>query len=325
MRSRICSENLDWCIETRGLTRRFGKITAVDRLDLKVANGTVCAFLGSNGAGKTTTIKMLMNIIFPTAGESRVFGKRSQDLDQQDYARIGYVSENQKLPDWMTVDQLLRFLRPMYPTWDDQFCDLLLEFFELPKERKIAQLSRGMRMKAALVSSLAYRPELLMMDEPFTGLDPLVRDELTQGILEMTQQEHWTVLISSHDIDDVEPLADTICIIHEAKLRIYEPLEGLYDRFRSISLESVQAERVREGAPATWLGAAAAQTRVSFIDSAYRKGELEVAVRTRFPDARNLKIERLTLKSIFIALLRSLQPNRKNLGELYESHFKSTP
>ena len=325
MRSRNCSENPDWSIETRGLTRRFGKITAVDRLDLKVAKGTVCAFLGSNGAGKTTTIKMLMDIISPTAGESLVFAKRSQQLEESDYAKIGYVSENQKLPDWMTVDQVLRFLRPMYPAWDDQFCNLLLNFFELPGNRRISQLSRGMRMKAKLVSSLAYRPELLVMDEPFTGLDPLVRDELTQGILEMTQQEHWTVFISSHDIDDVEPLADTIGIIHEGRLRLYEPLEGLYDQFRGVSLESDQAKRVGEGAPATWLVAAAAQTRVSFIDSAYRKGELEVAVRTRFPDARNLKIERLTLKSIFIALLRSLQPNRKNLGELYESHFKSTP
>ncbi len=130
-----------------------------------------------------------------------------------DKARSGIAAsaeENQRLPEWMTVEQLINFCRPMYPTWDPAFCTKLLEEFDLPLDRKLKHLSRGMKMKAALLTSLAYRPRLLVLDEPFSGLDPLVRDEVIRGMLELTEQENWTVLISSHDIDEVERLADWV-------------------------------------------------------------------------------------------------------------------
>src|SRR5471032_3624619 len=134
-----------------------------------------------------------MNLLRPTAGTSRVLGVDSGRLGEKERAQIGYVSENQQLPLWMTVRQLLDYCRPFYPAWDRALEKTLLARFELPESRKLAQLSRGMLMKAALLSSLAYRPKLLVLDEPFSGLDPLVRDEFIGGVLEVSAAGNWTV------------------------------------------------------------------------------------------------------------------------------------
>src|SRR6188474_852043 len=171
-------------IETQNLTRRFGRMEAVHELNLAVPTGSVFALLGPNGAGKTTTLKLLMNLLPATAGSARVLGVDSRKLGERELAQIGYVSENQKLPEWMTVRQLLDYCRPFYPSWDPALEAKLLTQFDLPSERKLKQLSRGMKMKAALLSTLAYRPKLLVLDEPFSGLDPVVRDDFTRGLLE---------------------------------------------------------------------------------------------------------------------------------------------
>ncbi len=151
-----------------------------------------------------------MNLLEPTSGEARVLGVDSRKLGPRERERIGYVSENQKLPEWMTVRQLLDYCRPFYPTWDRDLEASLLKQFELPPERRIRELSRGMMMKAALLTSLPYRPKLLVLDEPFSGLDPLVRDEFIRGMLEVSQQSDWSIFISSHDINEVEQLADRV-------------------------------------------------------------------------------------------------------------------
>jgi len=173
-------------IETIKLSRRFRRLDAVHHLDLSVTEGSIHAFLGPNGAGKTTTIRMLLNIIPPSSGEATVLGTKSRKLAQRDFEKIGYVSENQKLPLWMTVAQLMNYLRPLYPTWDNPFAEKLLKDFDLPLGQKLKHLSRGMRMKTALVGALAFRPRLLVLDEPFSGLDPLVREEFLEGIIELT-------------------------------------------------------------------------------------------------------------------------------------------
>ena len=164
--------------------------------------------MGPNGAGKTTTVKLLMNIIEPTSGRAIVLGTDSRRLGPTQFQQIGYVSENQEAPEWMTVDYLMAYLKPFYPTWDDGRAQELLKAFELPGDRKLKHLSRGMRMKAALASSLAYRPKLLVLDEPFTGLDPLVRDEFIEGLVGIAQDT--TMLISSHDLAEIESFATHI-------------------------------------------------------------------------------------------------------------------
>ncbi|HVW20476.1 MAG TPA: ABC transporter ATP-binding protein [Opitutaceae bacterium] len=180
-------------IEIQNLSRRFGRTDAVHDLSLSVPEGSVFALLGPNGAGKTTTIKILMNLIDPTSGRALVLGVDSRKIGPRERAQIGYVSENQSLPLWMTIRQLLAYCRPFYPTWDLALETTLLEQFDLPAERRLKNLSRGMLMKVALLAALAYRPKLLVLDEPFSGLDPMVRDEFVQGILEASGLGEWTV------------------------------------------------------------------------------------------------------------------------------------
>ncbi|HSR43439.1 MAG TPA: ABC transporter ATP-binding protein, partial [Longimicrobiales bacterium] len=168
-------------VGTRGLTHRYGRHTALVDVDLDVPEGSLYALLGPNGAGKTTLMKILLGLLRPTSGQVRVRGRDVARLTAVDRRRIGYVAEGQELPDWMTVRQLQEYLAPLYPSWDGELAADLQERFRLAPGRKIRQLSRGERMKAALLSALAFRPEVLIMDEPFTGMDALVKDELVSG------------------------------------------------------------------------------------------------------------------------------------------------
>jgi len=215
-------------LRTDDLSKRFGRTPVLDRVTFDVAEGSVFALVGPNGAGKTTTIKILMNIIEPTTGRAEVLGADSRRLLPQHFAQIGYVSENQELPEWMTVDYFLNYLKPFYPTWDEGRARGLVDQFALPRSRKLKHLSRGMRMKAALVSSLAYRPRLLVLDEPFTGLDPLVRDELIEGLVESAEQT--TILLSSHDLTEIESFASHIGYLDQGKLEFGEELSALTAR-----------------------------------------------------------------------------------------------
>ena len=175
-------------ITIENLHKRFRKTEAVAGLSLQVPEGQVTACLGPNGAGKSTTIKCLLNLHRPDSGSASILGVDSRKLGPAQFTQIGYVSENMELPLWMTVKQFLDYCRPLYPNWDAAFEKRLLTQFDLPLTTKLKDLSRGMRMKAALLSSLAYRPKLVVLDEPFSGLDPLVRDEFIRGLLELTER-----------------------------------------------------------------------------------------------------------------------------------------
>lgn len=291
-------------IATHALTRRFGRTEAIHELTFGVPEGSVCALLGPNGAGKSTTIKLLMNLLRPTSGQARVLGVESAKLRAAQLAQIGYVSENQQLPLWMTVRQFLDYCRPFYPTWDRDLEKSLLARFELPPDRKLKHLSRGMTMKAALLSSLAYRPRLLILDEPFTGLDPVVRDDLVQGLLETADAGGWTALISSHDIDEVERLADRIAMLDAGRLRLEEATESLLGRFRRIEVDLQGGEAHLNDAPKTWLRIECSGDRVRFVDTRYDAAITERACRDRFPHAAASAMP-MTLREIFVALART--------------------
>jgi ABC-type multidrug transport system ATPase subunit len=239
-------------IATTNLTCRYGRTEAVRNLTLTVEPGSVFALLGPNGAGKTTTVRTLMNILRPSSGRATVGGVDSRQLGPRELASIGYVSENQKLPAWMTVDELFAYCRPLYPGWDDALCRTLARDFDLPLTIKIGRLSRGMRVKAALVSSLAYRPRILVLDEPFSGLDPVVRDDLVHGVLELAGQEQWTVFLSSHDLDEVERLVDTVGFLDAGSLVLCEPFADLHARFRRVEVTTADADEVRLKADTTY-------------------------------------------------------------------------
>lgn len=293
-------------IEVRGLTKSYRNKNAVDGIDFAIEPGTIFAYLGPNGAGKTTTIQCLTDIQRPTAGEARLFGVDSRKLGSEEFQRIGYVSENQKLHEWMTVQQLLDYCRPLYPSWDEPFCQQLLAQFELPRDQKIKSLSRGMKMKASLVSSLAYRPEILILDEPFSGLDPVVREDFIEGVLELTAGGDWTIFISSHDIDDVERLADRVAILDEGKIILDESADSLRDRFRKVNFGLANADtEIPNDLPAGWLRPRAASRRVELVESRFEPNGLEERIRGFWPEATGVETERMTLKEIYLAIIRS--------------------
>jgi ABC-type multidrug transport system ATPase subunit len=292
-------------IETSALGKSFGSNAAVKGLNLEVPEGTVFAFLGPNGAGKTTTIKMLMNIIRPTGGEASILGIKSTDLGAEHFTQIGYVSENQEIPEWMTVKRLINYCKAFYPNWDDAFCDRLLKQYQLPLDRPLKSLSRGMKMKATLLSSLVYRPRLLVLDEPFTGLDVLVRDEFVRGVLELSEQEKWTVFVSSHDIDEVERLADWVGIIKEGELQLCEPASSLQARFRKIdAVLSTDGDGIGQ-VPESWLLIERAGHRLSFIESQYLEGNTERELQQRVPGCEQIDASAMSLRDIFLALART--------------------
>lgn len=293
-------------IETQGLTRRFGRTEAVHGLDLAVPAGSVFALLGPNGAGKTTTLKLLMNLLRPTAGTAQVLGVDSRKLGEKEFAQIGYVSEGQEQPLWMTVRQLLDYCRPFYPTWDREMEATLLRRFELPADRRLQDLSRGMLMKAALLSSLAYRPKLLVLDEPFSGLDALVRDEFIKGVLEVSALGEWTVVVSSHDIEEVERLADRVAMIEGGRLALNETTEVLQARFRRVEVTvSGNAEGEAGGGawPGTWVEREAAGRVVRFVETRFDRVRTEAACRERWPEAQ-VTAHAMTLREIFMVLAR---------------------
>jgi ABC-2 type transport system ATP-binding protein len=292
-------------IETHAITHRYARVTAVQDLQLSVPEGSIYAFLGPNGAGKTTTIKLLLNLLQPTKGRATVLGVDSTRLGPPEFAQIGYVSENQQLPDWMTVQQLIDFCRPMYRAWDGAFCSRMLKDFRLPPDRKLKNLSRGMRTKAKLLTSLAYRPRLLVLDEPFTGLDPLVRDEVIHGILELTEQENWSVFISSHDIDEVERFADWVGFIDGGRLRVAESTADLCGRFKRLDCVVPAGSRLASEAPQSWLALETHQSSFSVIESQYSSGESEKRLATLFSGATDVTATDLSLREIFIALAQA--------------------
>jgi ABC-2 type transport system ATP-binding protein len=299
-------------ISTSQLTCRYGRTEAVRDLSLTVGAGSIFALLGPNGAGKTTTIRTLMNILRPTSGDARVLGVDSRRLGARELSTIGYVSENQKLPLWMTVGELLEYCRAFYPSWDERLCDKLVSDFDLQREGRISRLSRGMRVKVALVSSLAYRPRLLVLDEPFSGLDPVVRDDLVHGVLELAGQEQWTVFLSSHDLDEVERMVDAVGFLDGGRLVLGEPFADLNSRFRRIEVttEAEGGQLPPETDDSNWLGVQRSGRIVRFVDSRYLPGESERRAQTAFGGTR-VEVTPLTLREIFVAIVRERRMARR--------------
>jgi ABC-2 type transport system ATP-binding protein len=291
-------------VETRDLTRRFGRLEAVRGLDLLVPAGSVFAILGPNGAGKTTTLKLLMNLVRATRGSATVLGADTRRLGPKEFQRIGYVSENQRLPEWMTPDEFFEYCRPFYPTWDESLRRQLEADLALTSTMPLRALSRGTRMKAALLASLAYRPDLLVLDEPFTGLDPVVRDELARGLLQASGDRPMTVLISSHDIDDVERLADWIGFMRDGRIEFAEPVSVLLDRFRLVEVVSATDAPAPLPSDPLWLPQGSAGRTLRFVDTAYDRPDASSRIAAAFP-ASDIHTSPMPLRDIFVALARS--------------------
>jgi ABC-2 type transport system ATP-binding protein len=290
-------------IAIEDLTKRFRDVVALNGLNMAVPEGSIFGFVGPNGAGKTTAIKVVMNILQATSGRAQVLDWDSRDLAGNVFCSIGYVSENQKLPEWMRVADFLAYVRNFYPTWDRALENDLVKRFDLPAKRKLKMLSRGMRMKVALASSLAYRPRLVVMDEPFSGLDPLVRDELIECLLHGAADA--TVLISSHDLAEIETFATHIGYLEAGQLRFSEDLKSLASRFRQIEL-ALGASSLPHGAlPASWMHLDLSNSTARFIESRYDQERTPSTILQVFGDAKTATYTPMSLRSIFLAIARN--------------------
>jgi ABC-2 type transport system ATP-binding protein len=290
-------------IRTENLSKKFFSVRAVRQLNLEVPQGAIYALVGPNGAGKTTAIKVLMNILRPTRGAAEVLGINSSRLRGAAFTQIGYVSENQQQPEWMRVNQFFDYLRPFYPTWDRQLENSLIRQMQLPLDRKLRHLSRGMKMKAALASSLAYRPKLIVLDEPFSGLDPLVRDELVESLLERASEA--TILISSHDLAEIESFSSHVGYMEEGQLKLSEEMSSLSNRFRDVQVTLNAPAALPERLPATWMQFATSGTTFQFIDSQFEQERTRAAIHSFFGDVRDVTFTPMTLRAIFLAMAKS--------------------
>jgi ABC-2 type transport system ATP-binding protein len=314
-------------IQTRELAKVYRGVQALHPLTLDVPQGAVFALVGHNGAGKTTLIKLLMNMIHPSSGSATILGKDTSTLTGQDFTRIAYASENQELPDWMTVGQFLKYLKGFYPTWDDA---ALVQQLDLPLNRKLKALSRGMLMKAALASILAFRPSVILLDEPFSGLDPLVRDELIEALMSRVNPRSLaanealaaegavrpTILISSHDLAEVESFATHIGFLHQGQLLFAEEMSSLVARFREITITlpppspgEAPAVLTRSSAPApeSWLLLEATLTAARFVHIHYDTEPVPAQIAAVFPTQvePHVHVAPMSLRAIFLALAKS--------------------
>jgi ABC-2 type transport system ATP-binding protein len=295
-------------IETHGVAKRFGRFEAIDDLNLAVPEGAVFALIGANGAGKSTTIRMLMNILRPDRGEIRVLGRPSQSLEAADFERIGYVSESQAPPAGLTVEQFFGYLRSLYAAWDRGLERELRAQFELPPARKVGHLSHGMRLKALLVGALAFRPKLLVLDEPLSGLDTLVRDEVVNGLLQ--QAADTTILISSHELSEIESFTTHVAFMQSGHLLLQESIDSLRLRFREVRV-TLSATRTPPGPlPEDWLMPQIEGHHLRFIASRYEDdAQLQGELVRRFGAVR-MESEPMPLRAIASALMQSRRPEQ---------------
>jgi ABC-2 type transport system ATP-binding protein len=295
---------IDGVIETNQLSKAFKGCAALRGLDLRVPAGSIFGFLGRNGAGKTTTIKLLMGLLHADGGSVRVFGIPVTDSDGaiEIRRRIGFVGEDKELYPYMTVGQILRFTRPFFPKWREDMERRYLEMFELPVKRKVADLSKGMRSKLMLVLAMARGAELLILDEPTDGLDPAATEDVLRELAGITAEGNTTIFFSSHQLAEVELIADHIGIIDRGKMIVAGPLDDMKARYQR--LQVVFADAVR--APEVW---------VDGVEHVRQEGRVMSILASRNVDAIVEQVRSLpgtaveqfpvTLKEIFLEHVRS--------------------
>ena len=290
-------------IHIENLWKKFGRFEALRGLSFDVPDASAFAMIGANGAGKTTTIKVLLNIVEATRGSATLLGVDSRQLSTRELAQIGYVSENQAMPSRLTVEEYTTYLRLFYPTWDRDLEASISRQLRLPLDRKIGDLSHGMRMKMALMCALPYRPKLLILDEPFSGLDPLVRDEFMEGLLD--QAGEMTILISSHELSEIDGVATHVAFLDEGKLLFQESMSDLMRRFREVHVTlDVEATRPSQ-APEEWMEMQTMGNMLSFVDTRFDERGLNERIRSQIKGVREIDSQPMALRSIFTTLARA--------------------
>jgi ABC-2 type transport system ATP-binding protein len=227
-------------IEVQGLTRKFGPKPALDNISISIPRGVVFGLVGANGAGKTTLIKHILGLLKAQSGSVRVFGLDPVKEPVSVLSRIGYLSEVSDLPGWMRVDELMRYMRAFYKTWDDSYAEDLRKQFELSPAAKIGSLSKGQKARVGLLVALAYRPELLLLDEPSSGLDPIVRRDILGAIVRTIADEGRTVVFSSHLLDEVERISDRVAMLRSGNIRFVGDMDRIKETHHRLTIRFVE-------------------------------------------------------------------------------------
>lgn len=288
-------------IRVENVTRRFGQTTALNHVTLDMPQGIVLGLVGENGAGKTTLIKHLLGLLRAKEGEVRVFGKDPVDDPEYVLARLGYLSEHRDdLPGWMRIKELLRYTRAFYPKWDSPYAQELCETFGLDPDQRIKTLSKGQKAQVGLINALAHRPELLLLDEPSSGLDPVVRHDLLATVLRSVVAEGRSVFFSSHLLDEIELIADRVVIMHKGAIFVDSPLAEVKDSYCTLELHFESPPEALPPLPGViWSRNQGKQWNVlcrADADALKRKAaEL---------GASTVKVERPTLNDIFVSLVK---------------------
>lgn len=300
-------------IDTEHLSKHFGRVEAIKDMSLQVPEGSAFALVGTNGSGKTTTMRVLVNIIRPDEGRAAVLGIDSRQLSFADYTRIGYVSENQQLPERLTVAQYFTYLRALYPNWDRGLEDSLRKQMDLPPDRMLSKLSHGMRMKTILVAGIAFRPKLLILDEPLSGMDTLTRDEVVEGLLQ--QADETTILISSHEIAEIENFTSHVAFMDSGSLYFQESIESLRSRFREVSVTLSAQKELPDSYPTSWLSPRIVGHSLQLIESQYRDGDSMRRALNAIFGAVQFEAEPMSLREISKVLIRGARASRGSDSE----------
>ena len=295
-------------IDVNGLMYRYGKTVALQGVDLRIEEGEMHALVGPNGSGKTTLLQILAGLRRARRGRASVLGRDVSALRVEDRQRLTYVAEGQRLPGWMRLEQLEAYLAPLYPTWDHALARDLRTGFDLDPHRTLRAMSRGQQMKAALLCALAPRPRLVLMDEPFTGMDAAVKDDLVRGLLDSAGTEGWTIFLCSHDIGELEMFTDHVSVLVDGQIALSTSMDAMRDRFKRAEVLLTGDERRLEERDADWMSVERAGPLLTFLVSHHDGFPLEIALRGRFPDAVRIDVRDATLREVFIALTRHGRP-----------------
>jgi len=290
-------------IETKNLTKKYGEFEAVKGLNLVVPRGSISGFLGQNGSGKTTTLKMLMGAVRPSSGSGRVLDFAIDDPVQsvEIRKRVAFVSEDKQLYDYMTVEQIIRFTKSFFPKWRADLERQFLDAFPLPLDRRIKGFSKGMRTQLALLLGIARGPQMLVLDEPTEGLDPLAIDTFLQ-VLKRLAAEGTTIFFSSHQIAEVEEIADHIFLIDRGELLLSTTLSHLKSEFRLIK---ANLHGSKPGARLAIHGVKSVRTNGQGLSILATHNLEEITVRLRQLGATDIDVLPGTLKEVFLHNLKA--------------------
>lgn len=296
-------------LHASGLSKRYGKLTVLDQLELSIEPNSFFALLGDNGAGKSTLFRLFLGIEKADTGTISLNGTSSPNLSPEDFTQLGYVSSTQLLPRDKNLEKLSRLQEKLYPTWDHSWLLHQAKQLDLPHQTSLGRLSRGQAMKAKLLLALAHKPRFILLDEPFDGLDVLVKEECIRLLIDWMNAQGGSVLMSSHEIDEVEQLTDRVGILRHGRLTHNEPLPQLLERHRRISFRS-------ESTP-TKLPDSCIQIRHSgrtgeFIETRYNANEISDSPYTdQLSNATHIEVHPMSLKDIYIALAREARQTKE--------------